>query len=358
MEQLSQQFLQFNQSREIGVVSPIAFEKDFSFFLSHSSSVFHGFEVLTPNGDLLFQYSLPFSTEKTICATLSEDFFSQAKKTIAVGDYFRFSPILLNNGEESVIIEISGENDFENYIKDYSCDTSKKMIYTGITDLIEESAFVVYESKVLLRGEEIASHVVRGCENLSGKIAWYEKGAMPTMQIVLDEEIADFSGAHEFYILKKTYTKSEEKIFSSVLQRVNRTDFSHVQYRCTNSEFGFPFGEVAGSWVRCWLPIKLSKPQFSQSDKTYTKRTGEVVVLYAEITKEYDATTDYVDADFHEKIVTALSCDELLIDDEPFYKSDKYNIEWDNHSFDERGAKVAMATFKVKSSIMKRNSNC
>lgn len=358
MEQLSQQFLQFSESREIGVVSPIAFEKDFSFFLSHSSPVFHGFDVLTPNGDVLFRYSLPFSSDKIICATLSEDFFTEAKKTIAVGDYFRFSPILLNDGEESEMPEISGENNFENYIEDYHCDTSKKIIKTSINDSIAESAFVVYESKVLLRGEEIASHVVRGCENISGKITWYEKGAKPAMQIALDEEITDLTGNYRFYVIRKTYTKSEEKIFSSILQRVNREDFSHVQYRCTNSEFGFPFGEVADSWVRCWLPIKLSKPQFSQSDKTYTKRTGEVVVLYAEITKEYDATTDYVDADFHEKIVTALSCDEVLIDDEPFYKSDKYNIEWDNHSYDERGAKVAMATFKVKSSIMKRNSNC
>lgn len=358
MEQLSQQFLQFSESREIGVVSPIAFEKDFSFFLSHSSSVFHGFEVLTPNGDLLFQYSPTSSTEKIICTTLSEDFFSKAKKTIAVGDYFRFSPILLKDSTEEVISDVRGENDFEDYIKDYSCDTSKKMLMTSINDRIPESAFVVYESTVLLRGEEIASHVVIGCENISGKITWYEKEALPSMQIVLDEEISDLTGTHQFFVTKKTYPKNEVKIFSSILQRVNREDFSHVQYRCTNSEFGFPFSEVADSWVRCWLPIKLSKPQFSQSDKTYTKRTGEVVVLYAEITKEYDATTDYVDADFHEKIVTALSCDEVLIDDEPFYKSDKYNIEWDNHSYDERGAKVAMATFKVKSSIMKRNSNC
>jgi hypothetical protein len=150
----------------------------------------------------------------------------------------------------------------------------------------------------------------------------------------------------------------EYKATSSLMQRVSIDDFSQVNFNCTNDEFGFPFSLSGSDMVSNIMPIKLSKPQYSQNDKIYTKSNGENVVLFSEMVKEYEGTTDYVNEKTHEMILIALSCDEVYINGERLTKSDKYEIDWENYTTDDSGDKLARATFKMKANVNRRNSNC
>lgn len=135
---------------------------------------------------------------------------------------------------------------------------------------------------------------------------------------------------------------------------------SSLQYYCNEQEFGFPFAQKSavkyGAQVA--LPILLSAAQYTQTDKIYESRNGEQIVLYATINKEYEGETDYIPESWHEKIVTALSCDEVYINGERVTKSDSYEIDQDNYTYTDCGIRLTRATFKVKTNVVKRNSNC
>lgn len=152
-------------------------------------------------------------------------------------------------------------------------------------------------------------------------------------------------------LYKEGYTSSIMKCVDSV-----KDGLAYVSYYCYDDAFGFPF-KTADGLCSFMLPIHLTNPQYNQSDKIYTKSTGENVVLYSELTKEYDASTDYVDERMHEIILVALSCDMLIIDGERLTKSDKYEVDWENYTTDENGEKLARATFKLKANVTRRNSN-
>lgn len=144
---------------------------------------------------------------------------------------------------------------------------------------------------------------------------------------------------------------------------------SSLQYYCYEPQFGFPFGEfwipagrIAGRYfpntVQVALPIHLAAAQYKQTDKIYENRNGEQIVLYATIQKEYEGETDYIPESWHEKIVTALSCDNVYINDERVTKSDSYEIDHDNYTYSDCGIRLTRATFKVKTNVIQRNSNC
>lgn len=153
--------------------------------------------------------------------------------------------------------------------------------------------------------------------------------------------------------------------YSNLLRRFDDRDnyLSVLSYRCKEPQFGFPFGGATDGnrWVPTNiivpLPIRLSKPQFKQTDKIYEKLNGEQVVLYATINKEYEGETDYIPEEWHEKIVTALSCDEVYINNERVTKSDSYEIDQDNYTYSDCGQRLVRATFKVKTNVTQRNSN-
>ncbi len=105
------------------------------------------------------------------------------------------------------------------------------------------------------------------------------------------------------------------------------------------------------------LPILLTSPQFAQTDKIYETRNGEQIVLYATIHKEYEGETEYIPETWHQKIVAALSCDEIYINGERVTKSDSYEIDHDNYTFSKCGIRLTRATFKVKTNVTQRNSN-
>lgn len=152
--------------------------------------------------------------------------------------------------------------------------------------------------------------------------------------------------------------RSQINSYSNMLVFMNDTDgLSKVSYRCDADAFGFPFS-LSNAPIVSWLPINLKNPQLKQEDKTYVKRTGEVVVLMAKYYKEWDAESEYISEDMHDKIVSALSCDYVYINDVRMTKSDSYEIDWENKIKKACGQKLAKATWKMRANIMERNSNC
>lgn len=149
-------------------------------------------------------------------------------------------------------------------------------------------------------------------------------------------------------------------IYSNLLINDPQADISNVKYSCHEDAFGFVFGKTDNDqemYIQQTLPIRLYSPQFKQEDKVYVKRNGEQVVLFANITKEYDGETDYIPMEWHEKILMALSCDEVYINRERVTKSGNYEIDHDNCTYSDCGIKLMRATFKVTTNVTQRNSN-
>jgi hypothetical protein len=156
-------------------------------------------------------------------------------------------------------------------------------------------------------------------------------------------------------------TSDYKYYYSNVLQRQPKGDYTVVRYACKEDVFGFPFTmkdtEGNNTYVQYLMPIRLYNPQYKQEDKVYTKRNGEQVVLFASITKEYEGETEYIPMEWHEKILMALSCDEVYMDGERVTKNNTYEIDHDNCTYSDCGIKLMRATFKVTTNVTQRNSN-
>ena len=150
-------------------------------------------------------------------------------------------------------------------------------------------------------------------------------------------------------------------VYSNPLVVVDSAQLSRIDYGCNEDAFGFPFATgdtIGGNTLTYHLPIRLHSPQNVQDDKTYVKTNGEVVTLYAKYYKEWEGETEYLSEEMHDKIVAALSCDEVYINGKRVTKSDKYQVDWENYDLDCDGVtKLAKATFKVREHITQRNSN-
>lgn len=147
--------------------------------------------------------------------------------------------------------------------------------------------------------------------------------------------------------------------FSQRLVRVpDDAGFNTISYKCDEDAFGFPFHTGGDVPAVMQLPIMLSAPQFVQDDETYVKSNGEVVTLFAKYYREWEGETEYLSEAMHNKIIAALSCDEVYINGRRVTKSDNYQIDWENYDLDCDGkTKLARATFKVRENITQRNSN-
>ena len=165
----------------------------------------------------------------------------------------------------------------------------------------------------------------------------------------------------ELYRIMLEDSSTRTTLYSNLLINDPGADISVIEYRCKEPAFGFPFGNDKSTgealYMKLALPIKLYAPQYKQEDKIYTKRNGEQVVLFANITKEYDGETDYIPMEWHEKILLALSCDEVYINNERVTKSNTYEIDHDNVTYTDCGTKLMRATFKVTTNVTQRNSN-
>lgn len=145
--------------------------------------------------------------------------------------------------------------------------------------------------------------------------------------------------------------------YSNLLCRCENEDnqLSLLEYTCGTETFGIPF--LHNKPIRQWLPILLDNPKPTQNEEIYEKLSGERVVLFAAINKEYEAQTDYIPYEWHERIVIALSCDKVKINSEILTKSDKYEVDWQNTTKTDCGLKLMRATWKMAANITSRNTN-
>ena len=145
--------------------------------------------------------------------------------------------------------------------------------------------------------------------------------------------------------------------YSNLLRRYENTkgELALLSYTCDTTTFGLPF--TSSRPIRQWLPIWLNKSTYNQKDEIYEKLSGERVVLFATINKEWQAQTDYIPEWWHARIVLALSCDKVFVNGTRLTKSDNYDIDWDNHTEADCGVWLAKATWKMVENVTSRNSN-
>lgn len=154
------------------------------------------------------------------------------------------------------------------------------------------------------------------------------------------------------YLSPVSYTYA----YSNLLRRYENADgLSMLTYYCGTTTFDLPFTSERA--IRQWLPIMANDPTPEQKDEVYEKLSGERVVMFATINEKYKCETDYIPYEWHKRIVMALSCDVVYINDERLTKSDAYEIDWENYSKLDCGTKITRAEWKMVANVTSRNSN-
>ncbi len=144
---------------------------------------------------------------------------------------------------------------------------------------------------------------------------------------------------------------------SNLFSRTDSKYTSQLTYICNEDSYGFTY--CPQSMVnRVRLPFYLHTPQFPQSQEIYEKRNGRKVTMSATTGKEWELETDYLTEDMHEKLIIALSHDEVYVDGQLLTKTGDYSIDWSNYIEDMDGKRTAKATCKLSANIVSRNSNC
>lgn len=141
---------------------------------------------------------------------------------------------------------------------------------------------------------------------------------------------------------------------SNLLKLTSSTEgLSYLEYWCDENQFGLDFTRQHACG---FVPFMIHNPKYITKDEVYEKLSGESVVLFSTICKEYDLVTEYMPETWHDALIVALSCDHLMIDDVPMIKSGEYSLDWDKTT-EEGDEELVMGTGKVKENFNSRNSN-
>jgi hypothetical protein len=162
-----------------------------------------------------------------------------------------------------------------------------------------------------------------------------------------------------------SYTSSVVGCIGCFVKIANPCYTSLISYENKENAFGFYYRNLSmgstGGVMSVRLPFYLKQPQISSKKSIFVKSNGEQVKLSARLEMEYNAETDYMPKEWHEKLVVALEHDFVEISNDnsnensKFLHDGNYDIEWQdflNHP-------TAKAKFKVKKTpYNKYNSNC
>lgn len=110
---------------------------------------------------------------------------------------------------------------------------------------------------------------------------------------------------------------------------------------------------------RVRLPIKVTRPQLVAERDIFRKANGEIKVLSVVIRKQYEGETDLLPEKYHERLIIALSHDDVRIEGERYIgnvvQDGDYTINW----VDFLDYPIAKATFKVFATPFDAsNTNC
>lgn len=130
-----------------------------------------------------------------------------------------------------------------------------------------------------------------------------------------------------------------------------------IEYSNNEDSFGFTYPTGITNMVS--LPFFLHSPSYPTTEKIYKQTNGVYKRLSADIEKEYECETDYFNEAIHDKLITALKHDIIIVTSNRLGTEDQmtqqgdYNLNWNsNIEF------TAMAEFKLKKYFNGKNSNC
>jgi hypothetical protein len=143
---------------------------------------------------------------------------------------------------------------------------------------------------------------------------------------------------------------------SNRLQYVRDTEHTSVVQYSLDGGLGFEW-DCLRCLSRVRLPLHLTEPQYPQEQEVYRLKSGYRRHLFAEIEKTYNLKTDFLPEELHQKLVIALSHDEVYINDILLTKAESYSIDWGNTEVID-GIKYAMASAGMVENVTARNDNC
>jgi len=130
-----------------------------------------------------------------------------------------------------------------------------------------------------------------------------------------------------------------------------------IEYSNNEDSFGFTYPEGVTNMVS--LPFFLHSPSYPTTEKIYKQTNGIYKRLSADIEKEYECETDYFNEQIHDKLITALKHDIIIVTSNRLGITDQmtqqgdYNLNWNS-----KIEFTAMAEFKLKKYFNGKNSNC
>jgi hypothetical protein len=145
-------------------------------------------------------------------------------------------------------------------------------------------------------------------------------------------------------------------VSSTVFSVTNNKYVSNINYLCEDDSFGFVYCET-GFVNRVCLPLYLKEPQFPQKQTVYEKRDGRRKLLSAAISKEWEVETDYLTEAIHEKLIVALSHDNVYINGRLLTKTGDYSIDYGS-VLERNNVQYMKGSCKVSANVTHRNSNC
>ena len=130
-----------------------------------------------------------------------------------------------------------------------------------------------------------------------------------------------------------------------------------IEYSNNEDSFGFTYPEGVTNMVS--LPFFLHSPSYPTTEKIYKQTNGQYKRLSADIEKEYECETDYFNEAIHDKLITALKHDNIIVTSnrlgiiDQMTQQGDYNLNWNS-----KIEFTAMAEFKLKKYFNGKNSNC
>lgn len=130
-----------------------------------------------------------------------------------------------------------------------------------------------------------------------------------------------------------------------------------IEYSNNEDAFGFSYPDGVTNTIN--FPFFLFSPKYPTTEKIYRQTNGIYKRLSADIEKEYECETDYIHEGLHDKLITALKHDTLIVTSNRLGFTDQmcqqgdYSPNW-NSKIDF----TSKAEFKLRKYFNGKNNNC
>lgn len=145
---------------------------------------------------------------------------------------------------------------------------------------------------------------------------------------------------------------------SNVFQKQNDCCYiTKIEYSNNEDAFGFSYPTGVTNMIE--LPFFVHSPQHLVKEKIYKQTNGTYKRLSAEIEKEYECETDYFAEFQHDKLITALKHDTVIVTSNRLGFTDTvtqqgdYKMDWNS-----KIEFTAKAEFKIRKYFNGKNNNC